>query len=109
MTLSDFLAQSRFSFGFASGRQSSFAFSAAAELVVFALAKTTQTASSSQCCRFAPLGFPKMLKLLWLKAPFARKPEQVHFYRLVYFSGWLGLISNGASEEPERAWLPSYL
>jgi hypothetical protein len=35
---------------------------AAVELAAFALANATQTSSPSQCCRFAPLGFPKMLK-----------------------------------------------
>jgi hypothetical protein len=35
---------------------------AAVELAAFALANAAQTSSPSQCCRFAPLGFPKMLK-----------------------------------------------
>jgi hypothetical protein len=38
----------------------------------------------------APLGFPKMLKLLWLKAPFARKPEQVHFLTIPLTKPWGG-------------------
>jgi len=71
------------------GRQRSFVFSAAAELVAFALANAPQTASPCRFCRFAPPAFPKILKLLWLKPPFARKPQRASFRNMIadmYFS-----------------------
>jgi hypothetical protein len=71
MNLPSFLAQGRFSPPSA-GRQRSFVFSAAAELAAFVLSNAAQTSSPSQYCRFAPLGFPKILKPLWLKSTFAR-------------------------------------
>ncbi len=51
-----------------------FRISAVAELAVFALAKTAQTASPSQYCPSRGIGIPEMRKLHWLKSTFAQKP-----------------------------------
>ena len=56
----DFLAQVDFASAAGGGRQRSFGFSAAAELAVFALAKTAHTSSPSRYCPpVADIGIPE--------------------------------------------------
>jgi hypothetical protein len=40
-----------------------------------------------------------LLKLLWLKPPFARKPPDSLFKNYCFFSGWLGLILSRACRQ----------
>ena len=72
------------------GRQRSFAFSVAAELALFASCKNRS--NSIAIPRLPPsraaLGFPKMPKFLWLKAPFARKSARFILSSHGDFSGW---------------------
>jgi hypothetical protein len=56
-----------------------FRISVAAELVLFALAKRTQTSSPSRYCRFAPSGFPKMPK-----APLAKTSIRSHLASCIF-------------------------
>ncbi len=86
------------------GRQRSFAFSVAAELALFAPCKNR---SNSIAIPRLPRsrgasGFPKMLKLLWLKAPFARILARCIIILLDFVGGLAGF--ERGIEDAERAW-----
>lgn len=74
MPLASFSLKVDFAFRYAQGRQRSLVFLAPAELALFALAKSAQTSSASQCCRYRSTGIPKNTPAALPKISIRSKP-----------------------------------